>query len=130
MSDLVIRIEPNAGADVAGMIAAMTERLDGVSGVDEVDVATTAEQGERIDLQTVEAGLGAVTVMLTTARLSVTGARKFLEEIRDTLKALTGVKQAALELVGRPSLPIVGDQAPAAIREADAEAVAEETSGL
>jgi hypothetical protein len=130
VSELVIRIEPDAGADVAGMMAAITDQLGGVSGVDEVDVATTTAAGERIDLQAIEAGLGAVTVMLTTARLGVTEARKLLEEVRDTLKVLTGIKQASLELVGRAPVPVVVDRAPATIKQADAKAVADETAGL
>ncbi len=102
MGDLVIRIESGdrvPAEEVAAAVRERVARLDvarfGTGAA--VEVATTGGAGERLDPAT---AIASVTVLLTGLTLSVSQARKLLDEVAGLLRSANGVKQAYLELAG------------------------------
>jgi hypothetical protein len=77
------------------------------------------DAGERIDPVTAASALGSVMAVVTAGRLTVAEARKLLEELKGVLVATNGIKEASLQLIGKP---------PVRIEEATAEQVAEESA--
>ena len=72
----------------------------------------------RFDPVSIAAALGGITLVLSAATLTLAQAEKLLEQLRQMLSTVAGVKKATLELTGR---------VPVAVNDATAQDLAGES---
>lgn len=116
MGDLVARIEPDGTVDarqLAAGLGVLASSLDLADFGEEVVVKVMTNvpdesESERLDPVTVVETLGSISLVIKGLTLNVDQARKLLDALAGLLRSARGVKDAYLEVLGRPvTLPSV-----------------------
>jgi hypothetical protein len=101
VGDVVVRFElvDGAGARAAEELTPAVTAAVADTGFDVV--VGKDDESLRLDPESVAAAVGGVTIILSSASLTLAGASKMLDQLAGVVRSATGVKKAVLELFGK-----------------------------